>query len=91
MSSNINRKKTVDFISKYAVDYMQLFKNGITNDELFDVLKERTTTLSDYCDELQLQIELLKAEAVQEYLLGRGANDEEVNATVFELRKKINQ
>ena len=36
-----------------------------------------------------IEIELIKAKAIQDYLLGRGANDEEVNDRVRELESQL--
>ena len=91
MSSNIDKKKTINFIADYAFDYVQIFKDELNSLELSKRMGERIETLDKFFNELQLQIELLKAEAVQDYLLGCGTNDEEVNSTVLELRKQINQ
>ena len=35
----------------------------------------------------EIEIELLKLRAIQDYLLGRGANDEEINQKIIELCK----
>jgi hypothetical protein len=44
-------------------------------------------TMKTYTDK---EIELIKAKAIQDYLLGRGANDETINSKIRELQKEVN-